>query len=245
MIRGKAIYEGKAKILYETDDPDLLVLYFKDDATAFNRKKTGQWEGKGVVNCKISAILTQAVAATGVATHFVEQLSDREHLVKRVQIVPVEVVLRNCVAGSLSRRLGIPEGTEISRPFVEFYYKSDELDDPMVLPEWILEFGWATAAELDEMRRGALAVNQVVGAFMAQRGIRLVDFKIEFGRAVGHHAASGGGGQLLLADEITPDGSRLWELGTNRKLDKDRFRHDLGGVAETYVELLHRVEKPV
>jgi phosphoribosylaminoimidazole-succinocarboxamide synthase len=232
--RSGAIYEGKAKILYEIDgDPEHLILFFKDDATAFNAKKRGSWERKGVVNSKISAALTALVQKAGVPTHFVRNLSDREQLVKRVEIVPVEVVVRNRVAGSLARRLGMEEGGELSQPFVEWYYKSDSLDDPMLLTQWILEFGFATQSELDVMREYALTINRVVGEFFDSLGITLIDFKVEFGRI---------GDSIVLADEITPDGSRLWEKGTNRKLDKDRFRRDLGDVAETYEELLQRVE---
>lgn len=186
------------------------------------------------MNCRISTVLTRLVEKAGVKSHLVELLNDTEQLVKRVQIVPVEVVVRNVVAGSLARRLGMDEGAELSKPFVEFYYKSDELDDPMILEQWVLEFGWATQEELDEMRAAALIVNDVVGKFWDELGVRLIDFKIEFGR--------GPDGALLLADEITPDGSRLWEKGTNRKMDKDRFRHDLGNVSETYEELLRMVE---
>jgi phosphoribosylaminoimidazole-succinocarboxamide synthase len=233
ITKGEQLYEGKAKVLYATEDPDNLLLYFKDDATAFNKKKVGRWDGKGVANCRISSVLTTLVERKGVPTHFVEMLSDCEQLVKHVEIVPVEVVVRNYVAGSLARRLGMEEGAKISKPFVEFYYKSDELDDPMILPQWILEFGWATADELALMEKYALIVNDVVGDFFLKRNITLIDFKVEFGRHKG---------ELLLADEITPDGSRLWEIGTNRKLDKDRFRHSLGAEAETYDELLSIVE---
>lgn len=232
--RGEQLYEGKAKILYATDHPEQLVLHFKDDATAFNAKKKGSWEGKGKVNCRISTALTRLVEKSGVPSHLIETLSDIEQLVKRVTIVPVEVVVRNVVAGSLARRLGMEEGAPISKPFVEFYYKSDELDDPMILRQWILEFGWATNSELDQMVDYALTVNRVVGDFFDKLGITLIDFKVEFGRIAD--------GTLVLADEITPDGSRLWEKGTNRKLDKDRFRHDLGQVEETYEELLKMVE---
>ena len=229
-----ALYEGKAKILYKTEDPDYLIMHFKDDATAFNAKKTGSWKNKGVVNSRISAVLTTLVEKAGVESHYVKNLNDREQLVKAVEIVPVEVVIRNVVAGSLARRLGMEEGAPISKPFVEFYYKSDPLDDPMILPQWVLEFGWATADELTLMEKYALIVNDVVGKFMLDRGIKLIDFKVEFGRHKG---------RLILADEITPDGSRLWEISTGRKLDKDRFRHSLGAEAETYEELLSIVER--
>ena len=233
-IRGRAIYEGKAKILYEIENnPEHLILFCKDDATAFNAKKRGSWERKGVVNSQISAALTTLVQKAGVPTHFVRNLSDREQLVKRVNIVPVEVVVRNYVAGSLARRLGMEEGGKLSQPFVEWYYKSDSLDDPMLLTQWILEFGYATIDELSAMKEYALTINRVVGTFFDSLGITLIDFKVEFGRSAG---------SIVLADEITPDGSRLWEKGTNRKLDKDRFRRDLGDVAETYEELLQRVE---
>ncbi len=234
MNRGDLLYEGKAKQLFATDDPDQLVLHFKDDATAFNAKKKGQWERKGLVNCRISTILTRLVEQAGVPTHLIDLINDTDQLVKHVEIVPVEVVVRNVVAGSLARRLGMEEGNPLSQPFVEFYYKSDELDDPMILRQWILEFGWATNEELDRMTKYALTVNRVVGDFFDQLNVKLIDFKVEFGRTRQ--------GELVLADEITPDGSRLWEKGTNRKMDKDRFRHDLGNVSETYEELLKLVE---
>jgi phosphoribosylaminoimidazole-succinocarboxamide synthase len=235
LTQGEQLYEGKAKQLFATDNPDELILHFKDDATAFNAKKTGSWNRKGLVNCRISTILTRLVEQAGVPSHLIELLNDTDQLVKHVKIIPVEVVVRNVVAGSLARRLGMEEGADISKPFVEFYYKSDELDDPMILRQWILEFGWATDAELDQMSEYALIVNRVVGEFFGKLNVRLIDFKVEFGRT--------SDGQLVLADEITPDGSRLWEHGTNRKMDKDRFRHDLGNVSETYEELLRLVEE--
>jgi len=232
--QGEKQYEGKAKILYATENHEELILHFKDDATAFNAKKTGSWERKGLVNCRISTVLTKLVEAAGVPSHLIRSLGDTEQLVKRVTIIPVEVVVRNVVAGSLARRLGMEEGTPISGPFVEYYYKSDELDDPMILKQWVLEFGWATEEDLVLMNKYALIVNDVVGKFMDKLGLKLIDFKVEFGMTAD--------GQLVLADEITPDGSRLWEKGTNRKMDKDNFRHDLGDVSAIYEELLALVE---
>jgi phosphoribosylaminoimidazole-succinocarboxamide synthase len=232
VARGPQVYEGKAKVLYATDDPGLLIQYFKDDATAFNAQKRGTIAGKGVMNARISAYLFEFLARQGVPTHFVSLLSEREMLVKRVDIVPIEVVVRNVVAGSLARRMGLPEGTPLRRTIVEHYYKSDPLGDPMVTPEHIEVFDLATREELREIERRARRVNELLSGFFADRGIRLVDFKLEFGR----HPEG-----LLLADEITPDGCRLWDAKTDEKLDKDRFRRDLGGVEEAYRRVLELV----
>jgi phosphoribosylaminoimidazole-succinocarboxamide synthase len=230
--RGPKLYEGKAKILYATDDPGLLIQYFKDDATAFNAQKRGTIADKGVMNARISAYLFEFLAKQGIPTHFVALLSDREMLVKKVSIVPIEVVVRNVVAGSLAKRMGLPEGTPLRRTIVEHYYKSDPLGDPMVTPEHIEVFDLATREELDEINRRAVAVNRHLSGFFAGRGVRLIDFKLEFGR----HPEG-----LLLADEITPDGCRLWDAKTDEKLDKDRFRRDLGGVEEAYRRVLELV----
>ncbi len=230
--KGAQIYEGKAKILYATDDPGLLVQYFKDDATAFNAQKRGTIVDKGIMNARISAFIFQFLERAGVRTHFVELLSPREMLIKKVRIVPIEVVVRNVVAGSLAKRMGIPEGTPLKRTIVEYYYKSDPLGDPMVSDEHIEVFDLATRDELAAITREARRVNDLLLRFFLDRGVRLVDFKLEFGR----HASG-----ILLADEITPDGCRLWDAKTDEKLDKDRFRRDLGGVEAAYKRVLELV----
>jgi phosphoribosylaminoimidazole-succinocarboxamide synthase len=232
MEKRDLIYEGKAKKLYTTDDPDLLIQYFKDDATAFNAKKRGTIEEKGILNNRMSEIFFGLVEKEGVRTHFVKRLSDREMLVKRLEIVPVETVVRNLVAGSLAKRLGLEEGRELRRPIVEYYYKSDALDDPMIIEDHIVEFGFATEAELAKIRALALQVNDVVRRFLDARGVLLVDAKFEFGRHKG---------EILLGDEICPDTCRFWDKVTREKLDKDRFRRDLGNVEGAYREMMARV----
>ncbi|WKZ32199.1 MAG: phosphoribosylaminoimidazolesuccinocarboxamide synthase [Thermodesulfobacteriota bacterium] len=232
MEKREKLYEGKAKVLYSTDDKDLLIQYFKDEATAFDGKKKGVIEEKGVLNNKISSAIFKMLESNGVKTHFVEQLNDREMLVKRLRIIPVEVVVRNLIAGSLSKRLGIEEGTALSEPIVEFFYKSDPLGDPMINEYHARAFGWATDAELKEMSVAALRINEILSRFFDERGIILVDFKLEFGEHKG---------EVLLGDEITPDGCRLWDKKTREKLDKDRFRRDLGKVGEAYQEVLRKV----
>jgi len=232
MERRAQIYEGKAKILYETGDPDLLIQHFKDDATAFNAAKRGTIVGKGVMNNRISATLLAHVAEHGVPTHFVKILSDREMLVKRLQIIKIEVVVRNIVAGSLAKRLGLPEGQELAEPVLEFFYKSDALGDPMINDSHIRMLGLASGPEMEAIVDGAFRVNELLTEYFDRRGLLLVDFKLEFGRYKG---------EILLGDEITPDGCRLWDKATHEKMDKDRFRHDLGGVEEAYAEVLRRV----
>lgn len=232
MERRARIYEGKAKILYETDDPDLLIQYFKDDATAFNAAKRGTIVGKGVMNNRISATLLAHVAEHGVPTHFVKVLSDREMLVKRLQIIKIEVVVRNIVAGSLAKRLGLPEGQALAEPVLEFFYKDDALGDPMINDYHIRMLRLASGAEMEAIVDGAFRVNELLTEYFDRRGILLVDFKLEFGRHKG---------EILLGDEITPDGCRLWDKATQEKMDKDRFRRDLGGVEEAYAEVLRRV----
>jgi phosphoribosylaminoimidazole-succinocarboxamide synthase len=226
-------YEGKAKKLYATSDADLVIAYFKDDATAFNAKKRGTIEDKGVVNNRISELFFGLLERNGVKTHFVRRLNDREMLCKRLQIVPVETVVRNIVAGSMAKRLGLDEGRELSFPIVEYYYKCDPLDDPLIYPEHAILFGWATEGELQTIRGLALKVNDVLRRFLDERGIILVDFKLEFGR---HQQ------EILLGDEICPDTCRFWDKASRKKLDKDRFRRDLGEVEEAYHEMLRRVE---
>lgn len=225
------LYEGKAKQVYATDDADRVVIRFKDDATAFNGVKKASIADKGPINAKVSAHLLTLVGAAGVPTAFERQLSARDQLFRKVEIVPVEVVVRNVVAGSFAKKLGLAEGQRLSRPVIEHFYKSDALNDPPINEDAAIAMGWASAWELLAMREHALKVNETLLAFWAERNIDLVDFKLEFGRA---------GGAILLADEITPDGSRLWERGTGRHLDKDVFRRDLGDLSETYRDL-HRI----
>jgi phosphoribosylaminoimidazole-succinocarboxamide synthase len=227
-VVGELLYEGKAKQVYATEDADWVVMRFKDDATAFNGVKKASISDKGPINAKISAHLLGLVAAAGVPTAFAGTLSPRDQLFRRVEIVPVEVVVRNVVAGSFAKKLGRPEGERLARPVVEHFYKSDALNDPPINEDAAIVLGWAAAWELACMRERALRVNEVLLAFWAERNIDLVDFKLEFGRA---------DGAILLADEITPDGSRLWERGTGRHLDKDVFRRDLGDLGDTYREL--------
>jgi phosphoribosylaminoimidazole-succinocarboxamide synthase len=230
--KGEAFYEGKAKILYATDDPELIIQYFKDDATAFNAQKRGTIQEKGIMNNRISEVLFKYLEKGGVPTHFVQRLSDREMLVRRLEIIPVEVIVRNLIAGSLAKRLGLEEGGALSRPILEHCYKSDPLGDPMVNELHILALGWATDGELNEIQTLAFRVNDLLKDFFDRRNLILVDFKLEFGR---HH------GKILLGDEICPDTCRLWEKGSLEKLDKDRFRRDLGKVEEAYQEVCRRV----
>ncbi len=232
MERGEKLYEGKAKIVYATDDPDKNILYFKDDATAFNGAKKGTILDKGVINNKVSAKLFQMLAEKGIESHFIEKLSDREMLAKKVDIMLVEVVVRNYVAGSLAKRMGRSEGEKLPRTIVEYYYKDDALNDPMINRDHVLVFDIATAEQIDAARVTALKVNEVLSEYLFERDILLVDFKLEFGD---YH------GQMLLADEICPDTCRLWDRHTLKKLDKDRFRQELGNVEEAYLEICRRV----
>ncbi|MEA1923706.1 MAG: phosphoribosylaminoimidazolesuccinocarboxamide synthase [Pseudomonadota bacterium] len=232
MERREKLYEGKAKIIYATDDPDKNILYFKDDATAFNGAKKGSILDKGVINNKVSAKLFQMLAEKGIESHFVEMLSDREMLAKKVDIILVEVVVRNYIAGSLAKRMGRSEGEKLPETIVEYYYKDDALNDPMINRDHVLVFNIATAEQIDAARATALKVNQVLSEYLLERDILLVDFKLEFGN---YH------GQMLLADEICPDTCRLWDRHTLEKLDKDRFRRELGNVEEAYLEVCRRV----
>ncbi|HKR18669.1 MAG TPA: phosphoribosylaminoimidazolesuccinocarboxamide synthase [Stellaceae bacterium] len=236
MNRRKQIYEGKAKVLFEGPEPGTLVQYFKDDATAFNNQKKGTITGKGVLNNRISEYLMLRLAEIGVPTHFVRRLNMREQLVKQVQIIPVEVVIRNVVAGSLAKRFGLEEGAALPRSVVEYYYKKDELGDPMVSEEHITAFGWASTQDLDDIMQLSLRVNDFLTGLFLGIGIRLIDFKLEFGRLY-----DGDEMRIVLADEISPDNCRLWDLKTNEKLDKDRFRRDLGKVEEAYQEVARRL----
>ena len=232
MEKKEQLYEGKAKKVFATDDPDYCIVDYKDDATAFNGQKRGTISGKGVVNNRMSNYLFRLLEQKGIPTHFVRQLSDRETLVKKVEIVPLEVIVRNKAAGSLSKRLGLPEGAPMKCPVLEFCYKSDELGDPMVNETHILAAGFATKQEIDEISAMALKVNDILREFFLSANIELIDFKLEFGR---YH------GRILLADEISPDTCRFWDVHTHEKLDKDRFRRDLGGVEEAYQEVLSRI----
>ena len=236
MNRRRRIYEGKAKILYEGPEPGTLVQHFKDDATAFNNKKHDRIEGKGVLNNRISEFIFERLNEIGVPTHFIKRLNMREQLIREVEIVPLEVVIRNVAAGSLANRLGLDEGTMLPRSIVEFYYKSDDLGDPMVAEEHITAFGWATPQELDDMMALALRINDFLSGLFLGVGIRLVDFKVEFGRQW-----EGDQMRIVLADEISPDCCRLWDIETQNKLDKDRFRRDMGGLVEAYQEVARRL----
>ncbi len=234
MHKGNKIYEGKAKILYETDNKDLLIQYFKDDATAFNAAKKGTIHDKGVVNNKISTKMFALLESKGIPTHFVENLSEREMLVKRVAIVPLEVITRNKAAGSFCRNYGVQEGRVLAVPVQEFSYKCDALNDPLINDSHILALELATKEELETIKNMSTKINGIIRDFFAKLNLELIDFKLEFGRYKG---------KIILADEISPDTCRIWEVGTGRKLDKDRFRHDLGNVEEAYQEVLSRVTK--
>jgi phosphoribosylaminoimidazole-succinocarboxamide synthase len=237
MTRRKQVYEGKAKVMFEGPEPGTLVQYFKDDATAFNAQKRGTITGKGVINNRISEFLMTRIAEIGIPTHFVRRLNMREQLVRQVEIIPIEVVVRNVVAGSLATRMGIAEGTSLPRSIVEYYYKSDKLGDPMVSEEHITCFGWASTHDLDEIMQMALRINDFLSGLFLGIGIKLIDFKLEFGRLYDEHEQM----RLVLADEISPDNCRLWDVKTNEKLDKDRFRRDLGKVEEAYQEVARRL----
>jgi len=236
MARRKMIYEGKAKIIYEGPEPGTVVQYFKDDATAFNAEKHAVVEGKGVLNNRLSEHFMSGLNEIGVPTHFIRRLNMREQLVRAAEIIPLEVVVRNVAAGSMSKRLGIEEGTQLPRPIVEFYYKDDALGDPMVTEEHAIAFGWAAQHDIDEMISLALRVNDFIAGVMFGVGIKLVDFKIEIGRVF-----EGDFQRLIVADEISPDSCRLWDIETGAKLDKDVFRRDLGNLADAYTEVATRL----
>jgi phosphoribosylaminoimidazole-succinocarboxamide synthase len=231
--RGALLYDGKAKQVFETADPGLVWIHFKDEATAFNGVKKAVIRDKGEVNARISAHIYGQLEAAGVHTHLVDVKTPRDHICTRVEIIPVEVVVRNVIAGSCAKRFGFEEGAPLPRPMVEWFYKSDELNDPPMSDEHALMFGWAEPWELAYLRHAGLKVNEFLKGFWSEMGVTLVDFKLEFGRAAD--------GRILLADEITPDGSRLWEEGTGRRFDKDVFRRDLGDLGDTYRDLFSRV----
>jgi phosphoribosylaminoimidazole-succinocarboxamide synthase len=236
MARRKQIYEGKAKILFEGPEPGTLIQYFKDDTTAFNNQKRAVLEGKGVLNNRISEFIMMGLERIGVPTHFIRRLNMREQLVRHVEIVPLEVVVRNVAAGSIAKRLGLEDGAALPRSIIEFYYKNDALNDPMVAEEHITAFNWATPQEIDDMMALALRINDFLAGLFAGVGIRLVDFKVEFGRQY-----EGDMMRLVVADEISPDSCRLWDMESGDILDKDRFRKDLGGVTEAYREVARRL----
>jgi phosphoribosylaminoimidazole-succinocarboxamide synthase len=236
MARRKKVYEGKAKILYEGPEPGTIVQYFKDDATAFNAEKRATIDGKGVLNNRLSEFFMNGLNGIGVPTHFIRRLNMREQLIRAVEIIPLEVVVRNVAAGSISKRLGIDEGTPMPRPIVEFYFKNDDLGDPLVSEEHIIAFGWASQQDMDDMVSLALRVNDFMSGLMLGVGIKLVDFKIEIGRIW-----EGDFMRLIVADEISPDSCRLWDMETGQKLDKDVFRRDLGDLADAYTEVAKRL----
>ncbi|MBG52647.1 MAG: phosphoribosylaminoimidazolesuccinocarboxamide synthase [Rhodobiaceae bacterium] len=236
MSRRRRVYEGKAKVLYEGPEPGTLIQHFKDDATAFDGTKHELIDGKGVLNNRISEYIFSRLNDIGVPTHFIRSLNMREQLIREVEVVPVEVVVRNIAAGSISKRLGIEEGTPLPRSIIEFYYKNDALHDPMVSEEHITAFGWASPQEIDDMMALALRINDFLTGLFMGIGIRLVDFKVEFGRLY-----EGDMMRIVLADEISPDSCRLWDATTNEKLDKDRFRRDMGGVVDAYQEVARRL----
>ncbi|MGN0397872.1 MAG: phosphoribosylaminoimidazolesuccinocarboxamide synthase [Candidatus Fimimorpha sp.] len=232
MKKLEQLYEGKAKKVFLTDDPDVLIVDYKDDATAFNGLKKGTISGKGVVNNRMTNVVFQMLEKKGVPTHYVKELSDRETAVKKVEIVPLEVIIRNVAAGSFSKKLGVEEGTKLLTPTLEFSYKNDELGDPFINSYYALALGLATQEEIDTITKYAFQINEELKAYFAQVNMELIDFKIEFGR---FH------GQIILADEVSPDTCRLWDMDTHEKLDKDRFRRDLGGVEDAYQEVFKRL----
>ena len=232
MTKGNMLYEGKAKKIFLTEKDDELIQYFKDDATAFNAEKRGTILEKGIVNNAISAKLFQHLADAGIPSHFIQQINDREMLTRRVKIIPVEVVVRNRATGSIVKRLGLKEGLIIDPPLVEFFYKDDSLGDPLISEDHIRLLKLATPGQIEELRQQALKINEVLKPFFQKKGMLLVDFKLEFGLW---------NGQIILADEISPDTCRFWDIQTGERMDKDRFRKDLGRIEETYQEVLKRV----
>ncbi len=236
MARRKKVYEGKAKILYEGPEPGTLVQYFKDDATAFNAQKKDVIDGKGVLNNRLSEFFMVGLAQIGVPTHFIKRINMREQLIRSVEIIPLEVIVRNYAAGTISERLGLEEGTALPRPIIEFCLKDDSLGDPLVAEEHIIAFGWASQQDIDDMVALALRVNDFLSGCMLAVGIRLVDFKIEIGRIWENDFQ-----RLIVADEISPDSCRLWDIETGQKLDKDVFRRDLGSLADAYTEVARRL----
>lgn len=234
MKKREMMYEGKAKKIYATDDKDLVIVYYKDDATAFNGVKKGQIEDKGVLNNNITSAIFELLNKNGIKTHFIERLNEREQLCKKVEIVPLEVIVRNVAAGSMAKRLGLEEGYQLKTTVFEICYKNDDYDDPLINDYHAVGIGLATFEELKQMYEMTDKINEILKAFFLKLNIKLIDFKIEFGRY---------NGEIILADEISPDTCRFWDATTNEKLDKDRFRRDLGDVREAYVEILNRISK--
>jgi len=232
MKKNEQLYEGKAKKVYATDDPELLIVDYKDDATAFNGIKKGTISGKGAINNRVTNHLMKMLGENGIPTHFVRELSERETLVKKVEIVPIEVIVRNIAAGSLSKRLGLPEGTRMKTTVLEYCYKNDELGDPFINEYHVMAMGLATKDELRTIDEYSLKINDILTRYLKDAGIELIDFKLEFGRYKG---------DIILADEISPDTCRFWDSATKEKLDKDRFRRDLGGVEDAYQEIMKRL----
>ena len=237
MTKKEQLYEGKAKKVFATEDPELLIVSYKDDATAFNGLKKGTIVGKGIINNRMSNLLMQRLEKAGIPTHFVEELSDRETLVKKVSIVPLEVIIRNIAAGSFSKRYGVEEGFVFESPTIEFSYKNDELGDPLMNEYHAIAMKLATKEEIETIKKYAFGVNEQLKAFWAECGVTLVDFKLEFGKL--------SNGTIVLADEISPDTCRLWDSETGEKLDKDRFRRDLGGVEDAYAEVMKRLSEHI
>ena len=237
MQKAEQLYEGKAKKVFKTEEPEVLIVSYKDDATAFNGLKKGTIVGKGVINNKMSNLLMQRLEKAGIPTHFIEEINDRETLVKKVSIVPLEVIIRNIAAGSFSKRYGVEEGLVFESPTIEFSYKNDDLGDPLLNTYHALAMKLATKEEIETIEKYAFGVNEQLKAFWKECGVTLVDFKLEFGKT--------GDGTIVLADEISPDTCRLWDSNTGEKLDKDRFRRDLGGVEDAYKEVMDRLVKHI
>ena len=233
MKKLEQLYEGKAKKVFATDDPGVVLVQYKDDATAFNGLKKGTIQGKGVINNRVTNFLMKMLEKNGIPTHYIEEISDRETLVKKVTIVPLEVIVRNIAAGSLSKRLGLPEGTKLKKTVLEYCYKNDDLGDPMVNEYHIAAMGWVSDEDLKKIAEYSFKINQLLSAYLKDLNIELIDFKLEFGKTQD--------GQLVLADEISPDTCRFWDSTTHEKLDKDRFRRDLGGVEDAYQEIMKRL----
>ena len=236
MNKGKKLYEGKAKIIYETKEKGLVIQHFKDDATAFNNLKKANVEGKGVLNNRISEHILMNLNQCGIKTHLVKRLNMREQLIKLVEIIPIEVIVRNIATGSLTKRLGVTDGTILEKPLLEFCYKKDELDDPLIAKEHIFAFNWATKDEIQTIEEMTFRINDFMSGMFRGVGIKLVDFKLEFGRA-----NIDGKNTIILADEISPDTCRLWDVASEKKLDKDRFRKDLGNIIQAYQEVARRL----
>ena len=238
MKKGKKLYEGKAKIIYATNDKNLVIQYFKDDATAFNNQKKTTIEGKGVLNNRISEHILSNLSQIGIKNHLVKRLNMREQIIKLVEIIPIEFIVRNIATGSLTKRLGIPEGTVLEKPLLEYCYKKDELNDPLISKEHIFSFGWATENEIKIIDKMTLRINDILTGMFRAIGIKLVDFKIEYGKVWNKDTEKK---EIVLADEISPDTCRLWDIKTEKKLDKDRFRKNLGNIIQAYQEVARRL----